>query len=215
MPRSSRTSRSDGAETRLRILEAAGQLFATKGFAEVTSKEIAAAAGVDLASINYHFGNRNGLYQAVLIEAHDRVIRYDFLEALEKSGRTPQEKLHDLIEGLVIGCAGNDAWHVRVLGRELLAPSSHFRILQQQQTLPKVRRILSVISEITRIPISDPALLRCVVSVGAPCIMLLVVGRHSSLLSEAFFATSRATITEHLYHFALGGLKSVAKAYTK
>ena len=65
-----RVLRADGEVTRSRILEAAGELIALHGFAETPSKAIATQAGVDLASINYHFGSRGGLYQAVLIEAH-------------------------------------------------------------------------------------------------------------------------------------------------
>lgn len=62
----SREARKDGEATRLRILEAAGELCATLGFGETSNKAVAAKAEVDLASINYHFGSRNGLYQAVL-----------------------------------------------------------------------------------------------------------------------------------------------------
>ena len=55
-----RGTRADGELTRTRILETAGQLFAAHGFAATPSKAIAAQAEVDLASINYHFGSRNG-----------------------------------------------------------------------------------------------------------------------------------------------------------
>ena len=69
MNKPARGLRSDGEATRTRILEAAGELFATTGYAETSNKAIAAHAQVDLASINYHFGNRSDLYQAVLTEA--------------------------------------------------------------------------------------------------------------------------------------------------
>jgi TetR/AcrR family transcriptional regulator, regulator of cefoperazone and chloramphenicol sensitivity len=61
-----RSLRADGEATRAKILESAGRLFAAQGYAEATSKEIAADADVDLASINYHFGSRSGLYLTVL-----------------------------------------------------------------------------------------------------------------------------------------------------
>ena len=80
MTKPRRSARTDGELTRTRIMEAAGSLFAAAGYAETTSKAIAAKAGVDLASINYHFGSRRGLYQAVLVEAHRRVISFDDLQ---------------------------------------------------------------------------------------------------------------------------------------
>ena len=81
-PASARASRTDGEATRARILQAAGELFGSRGFAETTSKAVAAHAGVDLASINYHFGSRSGLYQATLIEAHRRLFTVDALSQL-------------------------------------------------------------------------------------------------------------------------------------
>ena len=63
MSKPARGLRSDGEATKTRILEAAGELFAATGYAETSNKDIAARAQVDLASINYHFGNRIDLYR--------------------------------------------------------------------------------------------------------------------------------------------------------
>ena len=56
--------RSDGIEARNRLLRAALALFAAKGFAKASTREIAAAAGVNLAAISYYFGDKAGLYRA-------------------------------------------------------------------------------------------------------------------------------------------------------
>src|SRR3954469_24947558 len=96
-----RRQRADGTGTRDRILECAGELFAATGYAETTAKAIAAAARVDLASINYHFGSRTGLYQAVLVEAHRRLITLELLERLERADAPATAKFERLIEVLV------------------------------------------------------------------------------------------------------------------
>src|SRR5208337_1816147 len=54
------------AETRQRLLEAAGELFAEKGFRLAGTREICRKAGTDIAAIHYHFGNKENLYEAVL-----------------------------------------------------------------------------------------------------------------------------------------------------
>ncbi len=57
--------RSDGQEARTRLLDAALALFADKGFAKTSTREIAQAAQVNVASISYYFGDKAGLYRAV------------------------------------------------------------------------------------------------------------------------------------------------------
>lgn len=61
--------RSDGAEARARLLEAALALFAEKGFSKTSTREIALAAQANVASICYYFGDKAGLYRAVWVDA--------------------------------------------------------------------------------------------------------------------------------------------------
>jgi AcrR family transcriptional regulator len=54
------------AETRRGILRAAEESFATAGFVGATTRQVAARAGVNVATLHYHFGNKERLYRAVL-----------------------------------------------------------------------------------------------------------------------------------------------------
>lgn len=65
---SARATRSDGVEARARLLHAALRLFAEKGFANTSTRELAAAAGVNIAAISYYFGDKAGLYRAAYTE---------------------------------------------------------------------------------------------------------------------------------------------------
>ena len=64
----SRKTRSDGAQSRERLLLAAMRLFAEQGFATTSTREIALAAGANIASISYYFGDKAGLYRAAFSE---------------------------------------------------------------------------------------------------------------------------------------------------
>ena len=59
----------DPAETRRNILAAAEECFAADGFAGATTREVAARAGVNVATLHYHFGSKEGLYRAALAAA--------------------------------------------------------------------------------------------------------------------------------------------------
>lgn len=60
-------------DTKTRILKAASKLFAEKGFEGTSIRDIAAAAEVNLAAINYHFKNKNNLYCATFQMAYERM----------------------------------------------------------------------------------------------------------------------------------------------
>jgi TetR/AcrR family transcriptional regulator, regulator of cefoperazone and chloramphenicol sensitivity len=64
----SRAPRADGVEARARLLHTAVHLFAEKGFANTSTRELATAAGVNIAAISYYFGDKAGLYRAAYTE---------------------------------------------------------------------------------------------------------------------------------------------------
>jgi AcrR family transcriptional regulator len=63
----------DRQSTRELLLEAAGHVFAKKGFERSTAKEICERAGTNTAAVNYYFGGIEALYAAVLDEARSRI----------------------------------------------------------------------------------------------------------------------------------------------
>ena len=60
--------RADGEATRERLLRCSLRLFASQGFAGTSTRELALAAGVNIAAISYYFGDKAGLYRAVFFE---------------------------------------------------------------------------------------------------------------------------------------------------
>ena len=211
--RSQRSTRADGEQTRARILEAAGTLFAGAGYADTTSKTVAAAAGVDLASINYHYGSRSGLYQAVLVEAHRRVVNVDDLQQLLGSSPAPADMLRWFITRLVDTAQDQSSWHTRIFARELLAPSANLQALYEVDLQPKLAVVLQMFSAISGLPVGDPALLRCMISVAAPCMLLLVAGGGGVPgPAQAVAGMPREVLVEHFHRFALAGLQAVGRA---
>jgi AcrR family transcriptional regulator len=60
-----RNSAADAAATRKRIMESARSLFAEKGFAETSTREISAAAGVTVGAMFHHFDSKLALFRCV------------------------------------------------------------------------------------------------------------------------------------------------------
>lgn len=208
--------RSDGEATRARLLETAGELFAATGYAETASKSIANRAQASLASINYHFGGREGLYRAVLIEAHRRVINLADLRHVAGGELQPAAKLGVLIGDLVRqATARKPGWHVYVLAREILASPAHIHVLFESEVPPKLAIIKQIISDITAIPVNDPAIVRCLISVIAPCSLLLLGARGAPGPLHDVRRMPREVIAAHLHTFALAGLEAIGREHKR
>ena len=206
--------RTDGQATRERLLEAAGELFAADGYAQTTAKAVADRAKVSVTLINYHFDGREGLYRAVLIEAHRRLGKLSDLRDLAESDLPSTAKLRVLIYELVrLATKRQPGWHVNVLAKEIFTPSANFPVLFEAEVPPKLAIIKEILSAITAIPVDDPALVRCVISVLAPCSMLLVAARGAPGPLDEVRRMPRGAIITHLHTFALAGLEAIGREH--
>jgi AcrR family transcriptional regulator len=86
--------------TRERILDAAEQLFAQRGFHGVSIRNITGLAGVDVALANYHFGSKQGLIEAVFMRRSEilNLERLELLDALLAPGRRAAPTLEEIID---------------------------------------------------------------------------------------------------------------------
>src|ERR1700743_2185844 len=88
--------------TRALILEAAERLYAERGFSDVTLRDIVAAANVNLAAVNYHFGSKDELIAELFVTrsiAPNRQRLHELRAAEEKGGGAAD--IHDILRALV------------------------------------------------------------------------------------------------------------------
>jgi len=101
------TSRKDGLETKQRLIEAAEVLFAEQGLENVTLADVTRAAQQkNRNAAQYHFGDRNGLINAVLDKHSSQIaiMRKAMLEELNT-----KSPLRDLVNALVLPVANHVA----------------------------------------------------------------------------------------------------------
>lgn len=115
-----------------RILRESERLFACKGFSGVTTREIAAAVGLNIATVHYHAGTKRELYQMV----HQRLREEErafIAELLEYAVKTAVPESHDLDElarrliGLAVDFVARDPSRVRFMVRHWLEAGEHSR----------------------------------------------------------------------------------------
>lgn len=117
--------RNDGEKTRERLIEEAGKLVAEKGWSAVTARDVCQNAGTNAASINYWFGGRDSLYQAVLGKIPQTIFSQE-LEIEMVQYETPEAALDFYFSSLIQRVLQEDNWPIRVWVREVVAPSPQF-----------------------------------------------------------------------------------------
>jgi TetR/AcrR family transcriptional regulator, regulator of cefoperazone and chloramphenicol sensitivity len=210
----------DEQGTRRRLLEAAGQIFADKGFDRATGKEICERAGTNTAAVNYYFGGMEGLYAAVLWEAHNRFVTFEMASAAVAGQTDVKGRLEAIIRLIIRTITGpvSSSWVLRVLGREILAASAALDTIREKEIVPKARLLRSIVSELMDLPEDHPAVARGCVSVLAPCFMLLLFDRRTlkrALPKLSLSAEDSDALVQHLVQFSLAGLTAVGSEARK
>jgi len=202
-------------ETRARLLDAAARLFAARGFKDVTVRQICSAAGANVAAINYHFGDKLGLYREVLQSAIDRMRATNEAAREAGQGKSAEEQLRRYIVIFVHRFleSGNDAVH-RLITREVHDPTPAIDALVEQGVKPRVEYLSGVLAEMMRCPPSDKRVLRCLASIQAQSVAYL----HNPIAERLGFTLEPKTpaqideIADHIAQFSLAGVRAVGRS---
>src|SRR5260221_2514212 len=116
---------SSTAATRARLLEAAGEVFAEKGFRAATIREIIKRAKANVAAVNYHFGDKERLYTAVLRYSHQCAGELFPTDSGLGSQAPARQRLHAFVRGLILRVLdkGRPAWHGKLMRQEVAEPT--------------------------------------------------------------------------------------------
>lgn len=212
--RSGRASRPDGAATRAHLLDVAGRVFAERGFADATSKEICERAGTPMASVNYHFGSREALYEAALVEAHKHVVGLDELTSLAQAPSDPKAQLRAVLTRLVsLATNAEKPWGFLLMLREVLAPSPAVPALIEQAVRPKAAFMLGLVAQALGMKPGDAAVQRAVLFTVLPCIAMMIAPRQIQAAVLPAATTDRHAIVEDYVRFVMAGLEAIAVAH--
>jgi AcrR family transcriptional regulator len=132
--------------TRTRILDAAEELFMQHGFEGTSMRQLTSRAGVNLAAVNYHFGSKDALIEAVFRRRLDpmNAARLAELAKLEANGGLSPEAIIRAFVGpslrLVEDAKGGGRNFTRLLGRTYTEPSKTLRALIGHMYAPTMER---------------------------------------------------------------------------
>jgi AcrR family transcriptional regulator len=187
------------------------RLFADRGFKDVTVRQICREADANVAAVNYHFGDKLGLYRAVLQSAIDRMHETTDQARDSGKGQPPESQLRMFISIFIRRLLDDQTGTVhRLLTREMLDPTPALDAIIEQGVRPRMEFLRELIARMIGSDENDPRVLRSVASVSTQFAAYM-----PNPIADRLAETERApadadTIAEHLAQFTIAGIRAIA-----
>jgi AcrR family transcriptional regulator len=200
-------------ETRERLLKTAAQQFADRGFKKVTIRDICRSARANVAAVNYHFGDKSGLYREVLQLAIETMRATTDAARAAGTGLPADERLRQYITVSLCRAmsAGSVSWISRLINREISDPTPTLDAIVDQAFRPRVDDLSEMVAEILECGADDPRVSQCVASIHAQWMLFVPNPIASRFRSKLQMRTDDArTLAEHITTFSLAGIHALA-----
>ena len=202
-------------ETKKRLMEAAGEVFAREGFHRATVREICRLAGTHVGAVNYHFRDKEALYREVLVYAH-RMATKQYPPDLGTTEDAPaEERLRALIRSFLLRIMGDGfpAWHGKLMAHEITEPTEALSHLVENSIRPLYQYLTGIVLELLgEKPAPDGSISRaahlCAMSVIGQCLHQYFARNIISLLRPGETTPYRIErLADHITRFSLGGIE--------
>ena len=199
-----------GPGTRKRLLDAAAELFATKGYRAVAVRDICEQACANVAAVNYHFGGKDKLHIAAIDHARKLALKEDPTPAGPTGSMTAEQKLRRHLRAMLgrAFATGPAGWYLQIVLREMVDPTPALRHALDDHLGPHQRRLEAIVGQVIG---QDPDSDR--VKDTAAAILATAIYYHSCRpavqhLRPGFAYTQDAAdrITEVIMSMVLGGV---------
>ena len=198
--------------TRERLIEAAGELFAEKGFKATTVRDISEMANANVAAVNYHFGDKEKLYEGVIFHIIDGIKEeFPIDRGFEKTS-SPEERLHAFVRNLLYRFAdpARPSWHGALLAEERMNPRPVVLTTMHEEIMKSHSILGSIIGEL----LGPGAEREDVELCGASVVGQLMFHAHMQhphapklLKREAMSAEDLEHLARHISDFSLAGIE--------
>lgn len=201
--------------TEQRLLDAAGEVFAEFGFRAATVRQICEKAGANIAAVNYHFGDKEGLYLAVLRSVPDaHAEKYPPHSGLSRNA-TPEQQLRGYVQALLqrVFDPGRPGWHAKLIAREMAEPTRALGTLLEDLARPLHRELADIVRRLLGSRATDEIVRLAALSVMGQCVYYhhaRAVMRH--LYPEQGYGAGDITrLADHITEFSLAGVREFAR----
>lgn len=203
----------DTDTTRVRIAEAAGEIFAERGFDATTVRDICQRAGANIAAVNYYFRDKQRLYiEAVCLAHRAHLEKYPLPAWVEHT--PPQTRLADFILTFIRRIRGGRdcGWHAKLVMREMANPTAACAELVQSTIRPQFEILLQILRDLMPERTSIDEMRLTAFSIVGQCLFYHFADPVTrNLLSPSDYAAlSIERLAEHITRFSLAAIEQRA-----
>ena len=199
--------------TRLRLIQAAGEVFADKGFRAAQVRDICRRANANVAAVNYHFRNKAGLYEAVLRHAHRSATEKYPLAGASSPQADPAQRLAALIEAFLRRLleGGWPSWHGKLMMQEFADPTPALGRICRDYFRPTLDMFKTTLAPLVS---NRKALDRTTLTVLAMCVFYRLADNPLRIMKHSPPGTPQGIrdLARHITEFTLGGLDRMRTA---
>jgi AcrR family transcriptional regulator len=197
--------------TRQRLIDAAGAVFAEQGYRSATVRAICARAQANGAAVNYHFGDKERLYLAVLETAHATALERYPPDLGTTADSSAEDRLRAFVRSFLLRILddGVPAWLGKLMAREMIEPTGALDGLVERVMRPLFTRLVGIVGELAG-ERADPERVRlCAQSIVGQCMFY----RHAQeclrrLGRDAVCGRERIeAVADHIAAFSLAGIR--------
>lgn len=197
-------------QTRTRLIDAAGEMFAELGFHHTTVRQICQRAGANIAAVNYHFRDKTGLYTEVVRQSM-RAARLDTVTAVFDRSAPPEEMLRAVIKARLESLRSLDLsdWHFRIFAHELAKPTPAMNVVVNEAIRPLYTRMCKLIGSMLHLPPEHEKTRLCAHSIIGQILFYAFARPVISRLAPKMqmTATQIDLIADHIAEFSLAYLR--------
>jgi AcrR family transcriptional regulator len=203
----------DTSETRQRLLAAAGELFAKKGFHTATVRDICQRAGVNIAAVNYYFRSKEELYEAVCNYSLDIAVNKYSPTLNLSDDATPEQRLHTFIRSLLYSMLdkGQPSWHETLVTREMNNPTRAIDSMVERTIKPRNKLLFSIVNDFLGKGTEEELVRHCCLSIIGQCLHYRYAQPVIRRLypKQKFDAAGIETLANHIARFSLYALRQL------
>ena len=197
--------------TRDKLLDVAGRIFADRGYRAATIRQICVAAGANVAAVNYHFGDKLGLYTEVVRQSA-RIAEFQAAQTVIDQNAPAEDVLRAVIRARLHSLFRGDRpdWNFRIMAHELAQPTPALRRLVNKAGQPLFHRLLELIGGMIGLPAEDENTRLCAISLLGQIMVYALAGPLVTAIWPEFEMTPEQVerIADHIADFSLSYIQN-------